>query len=181
MLLLPVTVTYTYTGVGQDRAGLYSRVQISFDFFWSRFVLTRRNTARALPPRGYSGVLPNSGTWPRAEAVPSRQFSRGSWCTGDVWAINVVFLSALSLSKSSTGETAARVGARRWRCEPMGASGTWGRRTSRAERTTAPSERRMWLLKDRMSLAMPEALAHANLWEAKVRNLAWSEVLPPER
>jgi hypothetical protein len=28
-----------------------------------------------------------------------------------------------------------------------------------------------------MSLAMPEALAHANLWEAKVRNLAWSEVL----
>ncbi len=36
----------------------------------------------------------------------------------------------------------------------------------------------MWLLKDRMSLAMPEALAHANLWEAKVRNLAWSEVLP---
>ena len=50
MLLLPVTVTYTYTGVGQDRAGLYSRVQISFDFFWSRFVLTRRNTARALPP-----------------------------------------------------------------------------------------------------------------------------------
>ena len=53
--------------------------------------------------------------------------------------------------------------------------------TSRAERTTAPSERRMWLLKGRMSLAMPEALAHANLWEAKVRNLAWSEVLPPER
>ena len=39
----------------------------------------------------------------------------------------------------------------------------------------------MWLLKGRMSLAMPEALAHANLWEAKARNLAWSEELPPER
>ena len=32
---------------------------------------------------------------PTAPAVPSRQFSRGSWCTGDVWAINVMFLSVL--------------------------------------------------------------------------------------
>jgi hypothetical protein len=44
-----------------------------------------------------------------------------------------------------------------------------------------PWGRGMWLLKGRMSLAMPEALAHANLWEAKARNLAWSEELPPER
>jgi hypothetical protein len=29
----------------------------------------------------------------------------------------------------------------------------------------------MWLLKGRMSWGMPEALAHANLWEAKARNL----------
>ena len=42
-----------------------------------------------------------------------------------------------------------------------------GRRTSRAERTTAPSERRMWLLKGQDELGHAGALAHANLWEAK--------------
>ena len=47
---------------------------------------------------------------------------------GDVWAIGGIFLSALSLSKMRQrgNRCSARVGgARRWRCEPMGASGTW--------------------------------------------------------
>ena len=33
----------------------------------------------------------------RVQFPPSRQSSRGPWCTGDVWAINVVFLSAVVL------------------------------------------------------------------------------------